>query len=101
MTVVAAVQGTSVGEQILDLLDDVPSSEAIALLRLVVAYLEGTTMLTPPPRAYHQRKGCPSEAQYRRHLRAGEDCARCRRHMAAKRRAYAHRRAAETVREAP
>lgn len=85
---------TSVGEQILGVLADVPLSEAVATVQLVLAYLQGTAMLQPPPRRWHERKGCPSEAQYRRHLAAGEDCDRCRAHMAAKRRAATKRRSA-------
>lgn len=39
---------------------------------------------TTPPRQIRQRKGCPSEAAYRRHLRAGEECptGECRPYMA-------------------
>lgn len=45
----------------------------------------GTLQLTlrPPPRQRPPRKGCPSEAAYRRHLAAGEptDVCGCREHM--------------------
>lgn len=34
-----------------------------------------------PPRVSPLRQGCPSEGQYRRHLKAGERCRPCREHV--------------------
>lgn len=93
MTTTMPVRSNPVGEQILDALADVPLSEAVAIVGLVLDYLRGTAMLRPPLRRWHERKGCPSEAQYRRHLAAGEDCGRCRRHVSAMRRAAKQRAA--------
>lgn len=66
---------------------DQPSSQVLAWCHGVAPnpYVE-----IEKPTPERRRKGCPSEAQYRRHRKAGENCQACRAHM---RRVEADRRA--------
>lgn len=57
---------------------DVPWAEALAALTDARSAARAVERAARPPRAL---KGCPSEAAYRRHLKADEQCQECRDYM--------------------